>query len=430
MYLVEYGDPTDNTWIQVARWLAPIATASGLTLVFSSIGKGIRRIYIGYSKTSVAVFGTDSEKSALLRQLGINGISMESNAICAGSYILVGSEEENLEFYQHNADILKNKNVYLKCHSLPGQASNDPKLHLFSPEENATRLFWKEHCPLQLSQAANHRMKIAILGFGRLGKELIIQGLQYNIFDPEQIIEYHIWGEDDGFTDTHPQLNQITDPVVFHDEPWYKSKDLLAQCQMVIVAQQEQQLELLQGLTSLFLRKPIHVFVAQANGIALLDASTNIISFDWKNVSGLLESIRGTRMHYLAKKLNLRYAHLYSQVPESEDYLDSEWAKLNTFTRYSNISAANYHEVCMRILDGAELTQERLEFLGELEHIRWCRYHYLNNWKQGFPQNGKQKDPQNRIHALLVPDADLPEQEREKDRENIRILMSLQERES
>ena len=71
------------------------------------------------------------------------------------------------------------------------------------------------------------------------------------------------------------------------------------------------------------------------------------------------------------------------------------------------------------------LTEEKLEWLAELEHIRWCRYHWLNNWVCGQPENGKNKDMQKRIHKCLVPYAELDETDREKDRENIRILMKL-----
>lgn len=426
MYLVDYGDPTDNTWIQLARWLAPIATAGSLSLVFTSIGKFVKRVYARCSKKSVAVFGNEDERAELLRELGANGIPMEGAAVRAGCYILVGSEEENLEFYEQNTVALQGKDVYLKCRSLPEQMSCDPHLHLFSPEETAARIFWKENCPYKISLSTNHRFKIAIFGFGGLCEELIVQGIQYNIFSPDQIIEYHIFGEDNGFTDTHPQLSEITDPIIFHSNPWYKSKDLIHECQMLIVVQQEEQLDLLQRLAKLFPQTVIHVFSAQASGIAMLEKNTGIVGFDWEAKSMLLESIRGANMHYLAKKLNLRYAHLYSGVSEDKKNMDSEWSKLDTFTRYSNISSANYHDVCMRILDGKELTEERLAFFGELEHIRWCRYHYLSNWKYGIPQSGKAKDHKNRIHSLLVPYDQLSEEEKEKDRENIRMLMALE----
>jgi len=426
MYLVEYGDPTTSGWIQLARWLAPIATASGLTLVFASVSRFLKRIYAGFSKKSVAVFGGEAEKQMLLEELGARGISMESSAVRAGSYILVGSEEENLEFYRQHLDDFADRDVYLKCRTLPEQVSSDPKLHLFSPEETSARLFWKENCPYALSGEWNHHLKIAVLGFGRIGKELILQGLQYNIFSPDQVIEYHVFGEDEGFVSMHPQLPEITDPVVFHEEPWYSAAGLIADSQMVIVVQQENQLELLQGLTLLFPNKTVHVFSAQTSGVELLGKNTGIVAFDWNETAMRLESILGTRTHYLAKKLNLRYAHLYGGVEETEENMEAEWRKLNTFTRYSNISSANYYDVCQRILDGQELTGERLRFLGELEHIRWCRYHYLNNWLMGIPENGKAKDPAKRIHSLLVPNSRLTEHEREKDRENVRLLIELQ----
>lgn len=429
MYLIEYGDPTSSVWIQLARWLAPLATASGLTLVFASVSRFAKRIYAGFSKKSVAVFGEETEKQMLLEELGARGISMEDSALRAGRYILVGSEEENLDFYRQNREEFGEKDVYLKCRALPEQVSSDPKLHLFSPEETSARIFWKEHCPYALSKEWNHHLKIAILGFGGIGKELIIQGLQYNIFSPDQVMEYHIFGEDDGFANMHPQLSQITDPVVFHQEPWYAAVQLMEDCQMVIVVQQENQLDLLQGLALLFPHKPIYVFAAQTSGVEMLEKNTGIVAFDWNEEALRLENILGTRTHYLAKKLNLRYAHLYGGVEETEENMEAEWRKLNTFTRYSNISSANYYDVCVRILEGRELTEERLRFLGELEHIRWCRYHYLNNWKYGIPENGKAKDPRNRIHSLLVPNNQLIEAEQEKDRENVRLLRELQEAE-
>lgn len=131
-------------------------------------------------------------------------------------------------------------------------------------------------------------------------------------------------------------------------------------------------------------------------------------------------------------ELNLNYAHLYNGIVKNSDNREAEWAKLDGFTRYSNVSAADYHEVRLHMIkklgwseDGEKLNIEQLEFLAELEHIRWCRYHQLNNWKLGTPENGNRKDPANRIHLDLIPYADLTETAKQKDRENILLLLSF-----
>lgn len=95
------------------------------------------------------------------------------------------------------------------------------------------------------------------------------------------------------------------------------------------------------------------------------------------------------------------------------------------FYPLSNISAADYHTVQLLMLGNDALTDEKLEWLAELEYIRWCRYHYLNNWPYGTPENGKNKDAIKRIHRSLIPYAALSDCEKDKGRENIRISLSL-----
>ncbi|MBE6974007.1 MAG: hypothetical protein E7436_00725 [Ruminococcaceae bacterium] len=422
MYCLNYADPPPNVFVELARWLAPVATASGLAMLISAMNRGFRNWLARRSGRSVAVFGPEEEKAPILRQLGWRGISVDQKLIKAHNYILVGEEQANLDFYQRNIGYLKDREVHLKCHSLPGQAASAPNLHLFCPEEMAARSFWSKYCPLELLDEQTHQLKIVLIGFGKLGQELLLSGLQRNIFHPQQKIEYHIFGEEDGFSDVYWQLSQIDDPVIFHEESWAESRELLMEAGMIIVAQQEEQLGLLNRLQLALPNRMIHVLAAEINGAALME---QMICYDWKSEYMSVEHIMSTRLHELAKRLNLRYAMLYSNVEEIDGNLEPEWDKLNTFTRYSNISAAEYQDVRARMVAGQEMTPELEDALGELEHIRWCRYHFLNNWSYGIPANGKAKDGANRIHKLLIPYADLPESEKEKDRENVRYLMEL-----
>ena len=60
-----------------------------------------------------------------------------------------------------------------------------------------------------------------------------------------------------------------------------------------------------------------------------------------------------------------------------------------------------------------------METIAELEHIRWCRYYYIHNWKYGL-----ETDTAKRIHNCLIPFAQLSEAEKLKDIEAIKSKMN------
>ena len=471
MYGLNFGRDMEkpwNNWLEWSRWLAPIATASGLVMAFDKLQVWLRRLLARLSFSSVAVYGDSVDKEILLMELGWRGIDLGEKFVRARRYVLVGSEEENLEFYERHYDRLKNRQVYLKSQSLPAQLDNDPKLHLFCPEELAARMFWKEYCPYQLSKQADHKMKIVMLGFGKLGRELLEAGLQYNIFHPDQRIEYHIFGDEEDFLEVHWQLQQIADPVEFHDEPWRASLDMLKEAQMLIVVEQEQQLDLLGKLSLALPNKQIHVLAAAMNGAEMLGKGKNFVCFDWKEETLTMDCIANDRLYHLAMRINLQYninGKIDGQIKKVEQ-MKQELASVSTaaapekktkkqrralqaaerelwylqnramaeeaglleawndpgmtdFARYSSISAAEFYDVCVEVLEGKPV-EEKLEFLAELEHIRWCRYHYLHNWVWG-----PKRDKPRRIHHCLKPYEELPEEEKQKDRDNILMTFGL-----
>lgn len=429
MYGMDCQDPTPNLLVELARWTAPLATASGVLMVFSRLRRRLTAWcrYIGGG--SVAVYGPEREE--LLAGLGRRGIDGggDFSFVRAGSYILLGREEENFDFYQRNRAALKGCSVYLQCRFLPAQSISDPELHLFSHEETAARLFWKKYCLFKCSVQNRHQMKIVFLGFGVLGEELLTYALQDNIFAPDQKIEYHIFGDGDRFLSIHTELGAISDPILFHREPWYESLSLIEGAQTVIILEQEEQLDLVKDLLLATRRNAFAVFASREE-LELLSGRERLMLFYWQELARKPEYIMGDALFERAKNINLHYASFYHHVPENEESKENEWVKLDAFTRYSNISAADYHEICRIMLK--EMGQpvsgpapECLELLSELEHIRWCRYHYLNNWKYGVPNDGKPKDAVRRIHTDLIPYKELPEEEKRKDRENIRTLLSM-----
>lgn len=305
-------------------------------------------------------------------------------------------------------------------------AAEGPCLRPFCPEETAARLFWKQNC-LYPAAEQNPRLKIVFVGFDALGEQLLHYGLLNNIFRPDQQLEYHIFGDGRRFSAAHTQLNQLEDSVFFHAEPWYGCLPLLEEAQIAVVLEQQDQLSLLRDLLLACRRPLFHVFSA-SEAVRLLEPQSRLALFDWHNQALQLEYIS---LFDRAQRVNLRYANLHRGTAETQENKIAEWNKLDDFTRYSNVSAADYHEIRLQMLEILGLPRqleswppETAELFAQLEHIRWQRYHYLHNWQYGQPEHGG-KNPAQRIHANLVPYSQLSEADKQKDRDNIQLLLSI-----
>lgn len=434
LYIMNYQISPPNLLVELARWTAPLATASGVFLAVAAVRDGVRRWIRYLWGDSVAVYGPREQREDMLARLGRRGIDGGDawKLVSAQSYLLLGEEGENFDFYGDNRETLSGHTVYLRSDTIPAQSVSDPGLHLFCPHETAARLFWKKRCLYETSVRCGHQMSIVFVGFGPLGEQLLLHGLQNNIFAPDQKIEYHIFGEAAQFSAVHTCLSCVEDRVIFHRESWYEKLELLEAAEMVVVLTQEGQLALVRDLLLSTTALVLDVFTAGERGLELLAGQERLRVFHWEGESCSLVHIFSDILFQRAKRINLRYAHIYSGVEETPENGEGEWEKLDSFTRYSNVSAADYHQVRLHMLaalgwpvEGERLTEDQLELLAELEHMRWCRYHYLNNWRQGVPEGGRRKDPVQRLHTDLVPYGKLSNEEREKDRENIRVLLEM-----
>lgn len=432
MYLLDYEGAAPNALVEIARWTAPLCTASGVVLAVVAARDWLWN-YVRYrSGRAVAVYGPAEEKADILSQLGRRGVDGKERFIRANRYILLQEESQVFSFYNRHRQDFGTADVYVKCSAVPAQAASAPHLHLFCPEETAARVYWKQRDLFALSRARGHRLQIVLLGFGKLGEELLTYALQGNIFSPDQRIEYHVFGDGARFRATHTQLDGISDPVIFHDEPWYERLPLLEQADLTLVLTQEGQLGLLRDLLLATTGTGIDVFAADGQTPALLDGGERLTLFAWKREGHRLENIFGDALLARAKQLNMRYETEYKGLPDNEKDREDAWQRLDAFTRYSNISAADYQDVRLAMLaaigvppDPDAMPAETLELLAELEHIRWSRYHRLNNWRFGAPENGGTKDPARRVHADLVPYGELPPSEKEKNRRAVRMMLSL-----
>lgn len=429
-YTLNNTDAASNIFIELARWSAPFVTASGLVMAIAAFKQRAGNFLTYLRGGSIAVCGPSENVQGILGQLGKNGIWIQSedNLPKAERYIFMGQEEENFQLCERYADKLEGKPVYLKCASMNGKAAKG-NIKLFFEEEIAARLFWKRQHLYQEARQKNFCLKIVLSGFGLLEQQLLIWGLQNNIFHPEQKILYHIFGDSGRFQAVYHELMQMEDIVIFHDEPWYEAIRIFQEADKIIV---NAAADFLADLLLAVPEKCIDVLSGNSREVLHYEEQERLNIFLWREESGRLSNILEESLLTRAKHINLRYAHLYSGTPETYENLEIEWEKLSTFTKYSNISAADYHEVRLQMIEAwrketgrKEPDEDYLMKLAELEHIRWNRYHYLHNWRYGIPENGKNKDPVKKIHRDLRPFSELTTTDKEKDVENIRVLLSL-----
>lgn len=430
MYVLNYGDEPPNLLVELARWLAPLTTASQILMALRAIRNQVLGLVRYLMGNGVAVYGPEAERAQVAEKLGSRGIQGTDKVIPARQYILLGNDGDSFELCRRILQQRPDADVFLRCPDVQPQSVASPRLHLFSPEETAARLFWKEHCLYLCSREHGHKLKIVLLGFGTLGENLLYCGLLDNIFAPGQRIEYHVFGGGGRFSAVHTQLGQIDDPVRFHEEPWWDDLDLLNSAQLVLLLPQKDQASIARDLL-LAVRGPRLMAFPGDPTAALLAETGGLELFPWLERALEPENILQDTLFAQAKQINLRYAKLYGGVEENDKNREAEWDKLDAFTRYSNISCADYHEIRLKMLEemglpaDAGLPAATMELLAELEHIRWCRYHYLNNWRRGSGKDGR-KDPKARLHPDLIPYGELADKpDKEKDRENIRVLMGI-----
>ena len=104
---------------------------------------------------------------------------------------------------------------------------------------------------------------------------------------------------------------------------------------------------------------------------------------------------------------HLQYSGGTANRDTLEEDMEAQWKELGGFLRGSNIARAD-HLWIEKYLQKKGVSEETLM---ELEHVRWCRFHFYNRWKQG----GEKKDATKKLHPMLVPFDKLPESEKRKD---------------
>ncbi|MCR5404826.1 MAG: ion transporter [Butyrivibrio sp.] len=291
---------------------------------------------------------------------------------------------------------------------------------VFSRSDIIARSFWLHYPP-------EHDERIIVLvGDDKLTRNILERALLINVYPDDHPVEYHVFGDWCNFRRDHYILSNTVsvneskagwDSIFFHNEPWNDSHALLEMASRIVFCADDEAVNL-SNMSELYNYYPIsgRVYVC-----AKMHENSKAVFFGADDHIFTKENVIQNKINHLAIQLN----ELYRQKSGS----GSKWEELSLYQRQSNIAAADHLLTKVRLLLSKEQTlvvspetferaykeycsynEEQKEDCRRLEHKRWMRFHYLNNWQYDPVRNNNK-----RRHNLLVPYDKLTLQEQSYD---------------
>ena len=422
LYFVNPVAHSYNLLVGAARWLAPLMMAGGVFLVMKAAVREARAALTAARADSFAVCGDSPLCDALVKAVGKNAFYAENGRVhgAKNAVLLFENEADGFAFFNENRRALKKSAVYLRVQSADAYASASRDFTPFNLTELAMGDFWLRNSLLPLLRSRGNRLSVVLVGDGAPAHRLLENAVLNNIFTPAQEITYHVFGDVYFVRELHGDLRLMNgDRIVCHDEDWRTRQDVLDGADRIVFTDPPAP----ETLLALAERcRGTGIFCRGLNaGLPALAATGNLFSFGDEAAVLTAENVKGQHLYAAAKRLNFAYARLYGGTGTDADP-QTEWDKLDAFTRHSNVASAAYHRV--RLQTRPDLSPEDVDdALAELEHVRWCRFHFWHHWKTGAAPDGK-KDAENRLHPCLVPFEELSRTDKNKDIDAVKVLLS------
>lgn len=298
----------------------------------------------------------------------------------------------------------------------------------FDKYENISRLYWNTY-PLRTDLGSDER--VVIIGSGEYGSSILEHALLRNVVRLGQKVEYHLFGDWETFRAEHYRLEECFsidkksdsgDSIFYHKGSWLESRETIENASRIIICQQDEDDNLM------VLSRLRKYFVARNKDMQVHILYPRNIDDTGINTFGAIEDIYSEEF-VLKEKLS-RMAMGMHESYRRDNPAAPDWNHLSAFKRQSNQEVADHMSVKLSILKAASFVEaydkykalpdkDKLE-LWHLEHIRWMRFHVVNNWQYADARNDRFRE-----HNLLVPFESLPYEEQKKDAYSWELLSRL-----
>lgn len=292
----------------------------------------------------------------------------------------------------------------------------------FNEASCTARMYWRKYPVLNPGET------IVIAGEGPLSEALLEQGLMVNIISPDQTVRYILPGDWSEFRRNHPYLPEAAafgekdgsgDSIRFTEKPWNQDWNIYKNADRIILCF-ENETENAGCLSALRRYCPVSGKIFVRDNLLY----ENAVSFGRTEEIYTPELVMKRSLNRLAESLHNSYLKQNAgRLPD--------WNHLSEFLRRSNLASADHLYMKALILTGKteapaetelknlyreaahtyrNLRPEEKVRCRRIEHMRWNRFHLLNNW-----QYAQKRDNSRRLHPLILPFDSLSETDRAKD---------------
>ena len=469
LYYVNPSTDTVNPLVEFARWAAPVCTAFIIgKLIADGLWSAVMWIVCRFMKILhrkiAAVYSDDEEAEVYLDSRKYFVVYPERKFLTYAdvNIIMLGSDKESIEFLHKHIGKARKHRFYVGLRELETnllkETDEDEKisgaqLAYFDICGSAAMELWDNAALWKKDRGDEHT--VTVFGSGALGQNILNYGLTMNLFSKEQKIRYNMIVTEGMYHIRHADLDKKLmngDNVTFIDVGDSKAFVSALTASDIVIIAEDASAEILQtvcavctdkhkeiwcyarsreSLAGYFEMRKINIFgcdkdIFNERNIFRSRIMRNAADINWayalKNDAQKAEELRGLYSSpKMSRVLNSTINEMKNDPEQSDTDLrgkavdilcaDHLWRELSGYFKWSNISSAKYKEII------AVLRKERgyeEEQLAEFEHIRWCRFMFLNFWNYA----GK-RDNGSKLHRDLVPFGKLDDDEKSKDIENI-----------
>lgn len=450
LYFVNPVSEKFNIWIGIAKWTAPFMMAATLVNIFLKYGKGVMKYVTAFFHKKHAVVVYTAEGTEILSDKNEKIIYSSDRCIpfVKDQIVMFDSDYDNFAFYEVNQKKLRKKNMIIVIKELEYGLLKEEKeigennnVVLYDYYGIIARKLWQGiKIWERYAVEENANPVITVVGDGVLAENVLNYGLLLNLYRLNQSITYNMLSESNLYQIKHHSLDVFNkDTIHYYCMSNPTSWEILEKSDYVIIAE-ELPIEKMQVVCARAKTAQIYYYSPEANGAKKRLCLGSLIPYGLKTEILTVSNI--VRKNTIKRAMNMHHNYLCShpeylngrEIGKPED----EWMLLDGFLKLSNISVADFVPVIKYLADThvkiqakdserhntnhSDANCEKYGELPELEHIRWCRFHSINYWEYG---DVTKKDKKARIHPDLTSYSNLEDAEKEKDIENIEVILKF-----